>query len=399
MKRLIIITQYFPPEMGAPQSRWLETANGLRQLGWDVKVVTAMPNYPTGRIFESYRGKFSVREEVAGIEVWRYWLYASNSKRPLPRIASMLSFSFTALFSVFKIRRARPDYIFTESPPLTLGLSGLLLAKLSGARHVMNISDLWPLSAFELGAISKGFAYSQLEKLERYLYQSSYACTGQSREIVNEISAGGSRRTHLYRNGVDPRRFDGARKGEARVPRQKLRIVYAGLLGVAQGVLSLCEKIDFAGLNAEWDLYGEGAERKEIAAFLAMNPGRGIRLHAPVKRDEVPAVLARYDAALIPLVKPVLGGVPSKIYEAMAAGLPIIFTAGGEGADIVREHRVGWCCEPSNYEEIARAVSEAALMGPEEFEAMRRSCVHAAVNVFDRGTQIRQLDEFLTVKT
>src|SRR3954471_4146856 len=108
MKRLVIVTQYFPPEMGAPQSRWLETANGLRLLGWDVKVVTAMPNYPTGRILDGYRGKFSVTEQIAGLTVWRYWLYASNSRKALPRILSMLSFSFTALFSAFKVRRARP---------------------------------------------------------------------------------------------------------------------------------------------------------------------------------------------------------------------------------------------------------------------------------------------------
>ncbi|MGN6568961.1 MAG: glycosyltransferase, partial [Flavipsychrobacter sp.] len=169
MKKLVILTQYFSPEMGAPQSRLLETANGLISLGWEVKVITAMPNYPTGKIFKDFKGKLSAKDKVGNIDVWRYWLYASNSKKSLPRIISMLSFSFTSFMAIFKLRKLKPDYVFTESPPLTLGLTGLMLARFTGARHIMNVSDLWPLSAYELGAISKGFTYNQLEKLEHYL--------------------------------------------------------------------------------------------------------------------------------------------------------------------------------------------------------------------------------------
>lgn len=396
MKRLVIVSQYFPPEMGAPQSRLLETAKGLRRLGWDVTVISAMPNYPTGKIFAGYKGKFHSKEDIGGIEVWRYWLYASNSRKALPRILSMLSFSFTVLFSVFKIRRLKPDYLFTESPPLTLGLSGLLLAKLSGARHVMNISDLWPLTAYELGAISKGFAYDQLERVEHWLYRYSYACTGQSREIVNHLSASGSRRTHLYRNGVDASRFAGLRKGAPRGPRGRLKVVYAGLLGVSQGILKLCENIDFAERNAEWHIYGDGVEKGQIASFLETARARGIFLHGSVPRDQLPSTIARYDAALVPLRKSVLGGVPSKIYEAMAAGLPIIYSGGGEGAEIVEENRVGWNCEPSNYGEIARRIAEVAVMSAGDLEAVKRNCLHAARNIFDRQKQIEQLDIFLS---
>ena len=151
--------------MGAPQSRLLETAIGLKKRGHEVTVVTAMPNYPKGRIFDGYRGKLIKEDEVSGIRTIRYTLYPSNSKKNLPRIISLLSFSFTALFSLFKIRKIRPDFILTESPPLTLAWSGIMLSKLSGAKHIANISDLWPLSAFEIGAISKGRVYGMLEKL------------------------------------------------------------------------------------------------------------------------------------------------------------------------------------------------------------------------------------------
>ena len=93
-RRIVILTQYFPPEMGAPQARLYETAIGLKQLGWDVSVITAMPNYPLGKIFEPFRGHFYFNEVMDGIPVRRYWLFASNSKFALPRILNMISFSF-----------------------------------------------------------------------------------------------------------------------------------------------------------------------------------------------------------------------------------------------------------------------------------------------------------------
>jgi hypothetical protein len=100
--KIVLLTQYYRPEMGAPQSRLYEMLRGLKDLGAEVSVVTAMPNYPEGRIFKGYRGKFSIREEVDGLDVKRYWLYASNSRKALPRIFSMLSFSFTSLFHMSK---------------------------------------------------------------------------------------------------------------------------------------------------------------------------------------------------------------------------------------------------------------------------------------------------------
>ncbi|MBX2926516.1 MAG: hypothetical protein KF852_01665 [Saprospiraceae bacterium] len=172
MNRLLILTQYFPPEMGAPQSRLYETARGLQARGWEVEIITAFPNYPTGRIFPAYRGRFSMQEAMDGLNVRRYWLYASNSRKALPRIASMMSFSISVLAAVGQVRRFRPAYLWVESPPLLLGLSGWILARCSGARLALNISDIWPLSAAELGALKKGsLFYRLLEGLERFLYR------------------------------------------------------------------------------------------------------------------------------------------------------------------------------------------------------------------------------------
>jgi glycosyltransferase involved in cell wall biosynthesis len=392
-KKLVILTQYYLPEMGAPQSRLYEMATGLKKLGWDVRVVAAMPNYPTGKIFDAYKGKMFKMETISSIPVYRYTLYASNAKKRLPRIFSMVSFSMMSLFSFPRLRKFKPDYIFTESPPLTLAATGLMLAKLTGAKHIMNVSDIWPLSAYELGALTNGFFYRNLQKLETYLYKSSFACTGQSQQIVDYLSKKGSKRSHLFRNGVDTSRFHSNGKPARET---KLRIVYVGLLGMAQGILRVCRNIDFDKAGAEFHIYGDGAEKNEITAFLTNNNTKGIYLHAPISRDEVPGILPGYDITLIPLIKPIYGAIPSKIYEAMAAGLPILFTGGGEGAELIEKHGTGWTCAPSDYKNIEARIAAIAAMDDYALTHIRNNCIAAAKNVFDRNIQIEQLHHYLS---
>jgi glycosyltransferase involved in cell wall biosynthesis len=370
-----------------------ETALGLKTRGWDVSIVAAMPNYPTGRVSDAYRGKFSVNEFIDGMNIYRYALYASNSKNRLPRIASMLSFSFSSLASLIKLRRFRPDYILTESPPLTLGLTGIFLARLCGAKHILNVSDLWPLSAYKLGAVSHGFLYKQLKNIELLLYKRSFACTGQSQQIIEHVKKNGAKRTHLFRNGVDTRRF---KKTDAAIaPHALTKIVYTGLLGVAQGVLDICKNINFKELGVSFHIYGDGAEKNDIVNYLQANPGKNIYYHNAVHRDEIPAVLAQYDAMLVPLIKPIYGAIPSKMYEAMAAGLPVIFAGGGEGAQLVTKHNIGWTCKPANYKLMEEKIQQLVQLNESELVTIRQNCRQAAQNIFDREIQIEDLHRFL----
>jgi len=393
-QRLVILSQYFPPEMGAPQSRLYETAKGLKQLGWEVTILTALPNYPTGRIFADYRSRLSMREEIDGVPVRRYWIYASNSKRPFPRILNMLSFYLTSLWAVFFLWRFRPTWLIAESPPLLTGLSGWILSRLAGARFVLNVSDIWPLSAAELGAIRKGSAlYGVLEGLEGFLYRRAYACMGQSQEITDHLARRGAKRTLLFRNGVSTSRFPVPSEKRYQKP---LKIIYAGLLGVAQGMLSLCKELEFDPTQFELHLYGDGAERKSIEEYLNKNPTKGIVLHDPVKREEIPHLLVQYDLTLIPLVKPIYGAVPSKLYEAMAAGLPVLFAGGGEGAQIVEKYQVGWTCPPGDFDSMKNILASIAQLSESELLEYRHNCLQAAKEVFDRNIQLEKLHEWLT---
>ena len=393
--KITVITQYYKPEMGAPQNRLYEMCRGLKDNGADVSIITGMPNYPTGKIFDAYKGKFSMTETLDDMEVRRYWLYASNARKVLPRIWNMISFSIMVLFSLHYLRKRRNDFIIVESPPLTLGESALILAKWTKAKLILNVSDLWPLSAKELGAMSEdGLPYRCLEKLEHHLYKKSLFCMGQSQEIVDYIRDHGAKEVYLFRNGVDPSRFEGI---DNRTEEGKVKLVYAGLLGFAQGIADICKSVNFAELGMEFHIYGAGGEQAEIEAIIAENPNNGIYYHGVVSRQELPQKLKEANMTLIPLVKNIFGAVPSKIYESMAAGLPIMFVGEGEGARIVKENNIGLVAHSKDYKALEENI-KYAVNHPEEMKTMSDNCKDCAENKFNRPKQIKSLFEFLLAK-
>lgn len=392
--KIALLTQYYKPEMGAPQNRLYEMVTGLAENGCDLRVVTAMPNYPTGKIFEPYRHRFSITEKLDGIEVRRYWLYPSNSKHALPRIFSMLSFAFSSLFAWRSLRGQKIDFLIVESPPLLVALSGYILAKLSGARLISNISDVWPLSAKEMGAISDGLLYRFLERIERFVYKKSLFCMGQSSEIVEHLKKSGCRETYLFRNGVNPARFAENNSPKPLPHDQPLTIVYAGLLGFAQGIYDLCKAIDFNQLGVEFHIYGAGGEQEALSGFVEEHPHRGIFFHGAVSADEIPAVLSRAHVTLIPLALNIFGAVPSKIYESMAAGVPILFSGDGEGGRIVNHEKVGWVSPPADYEALKRNIAYIRE-NPQEVLEKREHCRQVAQNKYNRPRQIKDLTRFI----
>lgn len=393
--RITVITQYYKPEMGAPQNRLYEMCRGLKDNGADVSIITGMPNYPTGKIFPEYKGKISMTETLDGMEVKRYWLYASNARKVLPRTWNMISFTIMVLFSLRYLSKRHNDYIIVESPPLTLGGSALILAKWLRAKLVLNVSDLWPLSAKELGAMSEtGLSYRCLEKLEHHLYKKSLFCMGQSQEIVDYIKEHGAKEVYLFRNGVDPTRFEGI---DAKPEIGKVKLVYAGLLGFAQGVADICKSINFAELGIEFHIYGAGGEQSEIESIIAANPNKGIYYHGVVSRQELPCKLKEANMTLIPLVKNIYGAVPSKIYESMAAGLPIMFVGEGEGAGIVKENNIGLVAHSKDYKTLEENIKYAADH-PNEIETMAANCKECARNKFNRPKQIKGLYDYMLEK-
>lgn len=393
--KIVLLTEYYKPEMGASQNRLYEMVMGLKDAGNEISVVTGMPNYPTGKIFDAYKGKFKSSETIDGVFIKRFWLYASNSKKSIPRILNMISFTITAFCALPYLRKVKPDYLIVESVPLPITVTARILAKLCGAKLVGNVPDLWPLTAKEMGAMSgDSMLYKFLERVERRFYKKSYIILGQSQQIVDYINEHGGKEVYLFRNGVDNRRFASVERTR---DDDNFIITYAGILGYAQGLYELCQNVNFKEVGAEFHIYGAGGEKEQIETFLKENPDRGVYYHGSVSREDVPQVLINSDATLVPLIKQIYGAVPSKIYESMAAGLPILFSGEGEGQRIVEKYQIGLVAAAKDYAKIQENIKTLAS-DKELRETMKRNCVDCANNVFNRPKQIVAMNAYLQEK-
>ena len=261
--KILIVSFYYTPEIGAAPSRITNMAEGLQREGFDVDILSCLPNYPKGKIFDGYRGRLYKKESINNVRIYRYWTYSTVSKGRLARTMGMLFFAMAIwIFGLKFWKVLRYDRVIIQSPPIMVSYSAMLLFRCLYRRAtILNVSDLWPLSAVELGAVREGTLYHKiLLHAERFLYRHATACQGQGQEILDHIQAFGYDKPHfLYRN-LQPLTV----ASNNRVPsRDTFKIVYAGLLGVAQNILSIVKHINFKEVGAELHLYGGGNQLLE----------------------------------------------------------------------------------------------------------------------------------------
>lgn len=383
MTDVLIITNYFPPETGAASNRIFHLAEGLQKHDFEVSVLTPLPNYPTGKIFETYKGKFKHTSIKDNITMHRLWIYASNSKNKLLRLLAMLSYSFSLCW--FFIWNKIPKTVIIQSPPLLVAFTSILFLRSKKRKLILNVSDLWPIAGLELGAFKKNFSYNLLEKIERFNYKHANLVLGQSNEIINHVkSLFPKKDTFLYRNYPD---FVAPKVSERTASKGKLKMVYAGLLGIAQGVYKLCQELDYTYI--QFHIYGDGAERDKIQTLISNNPELDIIYHGELSRDKLHKVLIGYDLTIIPLLNRIYGSVPSKIFEYARLGLPMIYFGGGEGESIIQTYQLGWIAEAGNYSELNKVISK---INPSELNSkLKEKIKKSAHKHFDFDAQFKTL--------
>ncbi|GGH37920.1 glycosyltransferase [Mangrovimonas yunxiaonensis] len=376
---LCIITNYFPPETGAASNRIFQLAKGLQRHNFKVTVVTPLPNYPKGSVFENYKGTFKHTSEESNMTIHRLWIYASNSKNKLRRLLAMLSYSFSLVW--FFMWHDIPKKVIVQSPPLLVAFTCMLFLNRKNRTLILNVSDLWPIAGLELGAFKKNFSYRLLERIERFNYSRANLILGQSHEILAHVGTiVPQKQTFLYRNYPDfkPPAID------TFVPDGKIKLVYAGLLGVAQGIYKLCEALDYTAI--EFHIYGAGAEQKKIETFISENPKLPITYHGEVTRKQLHQALIGYDVTLVPLLKHIYGSVPSKLFEYAYLGLPTLYFGGGEGEKLVLDHQLGWVAEAGNYSHLNQVLSR---IDPSSLHLENRlKLQQLALNCFDFNKQL-----------
>ena len=399
---LIILSQYYPPEVGAPQNRLSELARLMVEKGDSVSVLTAMPNYPTGRIYPGYGGLFK-RECLNGVNIVRTFIYPTQKADFLRRLTNYFSFVITsAMLGTFLLKRA--DVLLVESPPLFLGLSAVWLSFVKRARLIFNVSDLWPESAVQLGILRRNSLLHRLSSwLESFCYRRSWLITGQSRSIINDIRQRFPNcQTYHLSNGVDTNRFAEAMNDRAHTGLNvngHCVVMYAGLHGLAQGlgqVLTAAEDL-FEDRRFRFVLVGDGPEKKMLMGQAAQRGLTNVEFRDPRRSEEIPALIAGCDIVLVPLTSYLLGAVPSKLYEAMAGGKPIILMASGEASQIINEHQAGIAVEPGDINGLVQAL-KTLLTQPQLRRTLGENGRRAAKQHFDRETIVSNFREFLEEK-
>lgn len=353
-KEILLITNYFPPEKGAAANRMYSIAEGFGKADYAVNVVCPLPNYPNGKIFKDYRGKLTASENTAFGKISRLWIWPSNSSNKFVRLLSMVSFSCSLiLFFVFK---KTPKTIFIQYSPVFVGFTAIFLGRLFSKKIILNVSDLWPLAGLGMGILKKGTYYSFLLKMERFCYKHADLVVGQSQEILEHVLTFNKEKpTFLYRNIPN---FEVPTIHE-KSSSNEIKIVYAGLLGIAQGLFEICQRITLPE-NVSLHIYGGGPEAEKIQTLGKQN----IHFYGELDREELHNELQYYDIAFIPLIKRIYGSVPSKIFEYTRLGLPVLYFAGGEGGDVVEKESLGWVVPVNDFkslQDFINTVSEKEL--------------------------------------
>ena len=392
--KVLIVSFYYEPELGAAPSRITNLAKGLMASGVDVDVLTCLPNYPKGQIHEGYRGRYSMNEQINGINVYRYWTYATVSKNPFKRVFAMTSYAATMWSFAFKRKLIKSyDRVIVQSPPILVSVSAMtLFKKLFGKKVILNVSDLWPGSAVELGFVRKGsLSYRVLSRFEKYIYKNAHSVMGQSQEIVEHVETMfPGKRTFLYRN-LQPAEKQLA---EAKQKAHVLKIVYAGLFGVAQDMLSLLRSINFKALGVEMHLYGGGNQIDAILEYIK-DGDKNIWYHGYVSKQQMNEELKKYQLSIIPLAAAIHGAVPSKIFDLLPAGIPILFSGNGEGARIVKECGFGLVSEYGDYKALEKNIRVFVEMSPVEYSTYSANCYNASLDAFSFSKQLERFVGFL----
>ena len=391
--KLLILTQYYPPEIGAPQNRLHELAIRLKATGMEVEVLTALPNYPGREILPSYKNGRNREEVIDGISVHRSGIYVSRSNGIVKRLLNYFSFVWTSYHRGKKLGKF--DFLMVESPPLFLGYSAIRLSKKLKARLIFNVSDLWPESAEKLGIVTNKYLLKLAYQLEAKCYKEAYLVTGQTQGIVDDIASRfPSKRIYYLPNGVDTSFYDPQKviTGDFRERNgfqvTDFLIFYGGILGHAQGLEVVLNAANLLKdqRHVHFILQGTGPEQEHLLQLKANLDLKQVHFFEPVQKQEMPSIIKSIDVAIIPLKKLLLfeGAIPSKVYEALAMKKPLLLGVSGEAKrHFIDKAKAGLYFEPENHEELARQII-VLVENPEDLSVMGENARNYVSNNFDR---------------
>lgn len=367
-KRWLIITQYYSPEPGAPQVRLYALTRILRDLGLEVEVLTALPNYPTGEVSEEYRGKWTCKEVVNGIPVFRSWVYGYGGKNKIRRMINFFSFTFSAVFNLFRL--TRPDVIFIESQPLPVGILGILAKVFWRVPYIYNIPDLQIEVAKEMGWTKNALLLKTATSFENMLMRCSWRVSTVTHEFIkffNQQRKIQIKKLTFLPNGADTKSLKPLPPDEKMIERfgvaNKKVFIYAGTHAHYHRLDTIIEAAELIRNHDDIRIVmvGEGPERQHIIELAKKKDLENV-IFGKAPFEETQQLFSIATAALV-----VLRDAPvskrmrlAKTFPPMACAKPVIFSGEGESADLITGNNCGLVVKPENARELADAMVELA---------------------------------------
>jgi glycosyltransferase involved in cell wall biosynthesis len=400
--RILFFSDNFPPEVNAPATRLSEHAIRWVRHGHQVTVITTAPNFPEGKIYPGYRNHWRQIEKFHGIRVVRVKTYISANEGFFARTIDYLSFMVMGfLMGLFE---KRPDIVVATSPQFFCALGGWALAVVKRRPFVLELRDLWPASILAVGAMRRGPTIRALEKIEEFLYRHSDAIVCVTESFRAELMRRGipSHQIQVILNGVELGQYRPCPRDPALVQEFDLEapliVGYIGTHGMAHALVKVLDAAEELLDQPEIRFFfaGAGAERLLVERQVVERRLVNVRLIPRQPKERMPAVWSLCNLVVVPLRNhPVFSTViPSKIFEAMAMGVPILASLPeGEATALIRQSGAGICVPPENPALLADQI-RCLARDPDRLAVMRKAGPQAA-NQYSREALGLKMEQVL----
>lgn len=397
---ILFLSDNFPPEVNAPASRTFEHCTRWVKAGHEVTVITCFPNFPLGRIYEGYSNKLWQVESIEGVRVIRVWTYIAANRGFAKRILDYMSFMASAILASLFVKK--PDLVIGTSPQFFTACAACFVGRKKKIPFIFELRDIWPESIKAVGAMKSSMIICVLERLELYLYKKASRIVSVTESFKRVLAKRGvdPGKIRVVTNGVDVSRFGPRGKDPELVARYGLEgkfvAGYVGTHGMAHAletILDAAKRIEAEGGGNDYRfiLLGDGARKLRLIELSKAMGLESVIFIDSVPKEEVARYWSLLDLSIIHLRKTDLFKtvIPSKLFECMGMGIPVLHGVSGESAEIVEKEGVGLVFEPENSLDLCRKLMRLRSDG-ELYRRLKKRCLPAAKN-YDRSALAMQM--------